>query len=1171
MAEKLTKQQQQAVDDRGGKLLVSAAAGSGKTKVLVDRLMKYILDPVDPANIDEFLMITYTKAAAAELRGKIAAKLSEHLAADPENRHLQRQLQRLYLAKISTVHSFCSDILREYAYRLDLPGDFRVAEENTCVQLQERAMDEILEEAYSRIGEDGDFRAFADTQGLGRNDRMVPELVLKVYNSARCHLNPRGWLEECLKSADLEEITDASETTWGAYLMADLHTYLDGQIEAMERCVEAVSRLEGQEKPLELLRSNVLWLRRLRSCDTWDGIVANSNVEFGTMTFKKATNDPMVTEPVKAVRKACKEGLAKKLRRFSDTTRQIVVDMQQISASCRGLVGLADAFGKAYDQRKRSRRMLDFSDLEHQMLDLLLGKSRSGTTAAAREIGQRFREILVDEYQDSNEVQDAIFSALTEKRQNLFMVGDVKQSIYQFRLADPGIFLEKYGRYVDADEAQPGQGRKVLLSSNFRSGGGVIAAVNDVFTNCMTPNVGGLHYTEAEMLREGIPHEPLDEPEVELHCIDVAEDTYEEETAFVAERIAQLLDGAHHVRDKAGLRPITEDDIVILLRSPGSVGADYQNALEARGIRCASGGGTDLLLTEEIGTLRSILQIISNPRQDIPLLAALASPVFGFTSDDLASVRGNDKRGCLYDAMTHSNAPKARAFVELMGKLRRMAGLLSVSELIEQIIFHTRLDNVYGAREGGPVYKANIQTFCQLAADFDSNGFGDLDRFLEHLEALEERGLVVTPEQAVSGCVTIMSIHKSKGLEFPVVFLCGLSRRFNRESQQDQILCDKDLGLGLNCVDTPNRIRYPSVAKNAIAVKIGADSLSEEMRVLYVAMTRARDRLIMTYASDSLQKDLEDIAGRMDLSGKELITAQVSNPGKWILYTAMSRIESGALFALGGRPGEVSLREPAWHVTVQTVAAAQAAETTERAVEEKSLSPAELESLRRNLSFSYAHADAVKAPSKQTATQRKGRDKDREAAENAGEQKPIYRAWRKPSFREQAPDGAARGTAMHSAMQYIRYEACTDPEAVRMEVERLVAGKFITAEQGALVDHAAIAAFFQTEIGQRLRTATNVQREFKFSILDDGREYVPGLQGEQVLLQGVVDCALIEPDGITVLDFKSDRGSAKELDTLVDRYRLQVNTYAQALSRIFELPIKAKGLYFFHHAHLTWL
>jgi len=1171
MAETLTPRQRQAVEDRGGKLLVSAAAGSGKTKVLVDRLMKYILDPSDPANIDDFLMITYTKAAAAELRGKIAAKLSEHLAQQPENRHLQRQLQRLYLAKISTVHAFCADVLKEYAYKLDIPADFRVAEENACVQLQGRAMEQILEDAYANISEDEQVHAFVDTQGLGRNDRMVPELILKVYNSARCHLHPEGWLADCLERADLQGVTDVAQTAWGSYLMEDLRAYLDQQIAALERCAAAVDTLADQQKASALLRDNIFQLKRLGACPDWDGVVAGKNLDFGTLTFKKATNDPDITEPVKAVRKACKEGLAKKLRRFSDPSSRIVEDMAQIAESSQGLVRLVKAFSRAYDREKRSRRMLDFADLEHSMLDLLLGKRRQAPTAVAKEIGLRFREIMVDEYQDSNAVQDAIFGALTGQRQNLFMVGDVKQSIYQFRLADPGIFLEKYASYAPAEEAAPGQGRKVLLSDNFRSGGGVIAAVNQVFFDCMSPQVGCLEYGEGEALHEGVPHAPLGEPEVELHAIDVSGDTYAEEAEFVARRIRTLLDGTHFVRGKEGLRPITEDDIVILLRSPGSVGASYQEALERLGIRCASGGGTDLLLTEQIGTLRAILQIISNPRQDIPLLAALASPVFGFTADDLAGIRGSDRKGCFYDALVRSGLPKAKAFVELLTGLRQVCGMLTVPELLERIIFLTRLDHVYGAGEGGSVRSADLHTFCQLAADFDANGFGDLDQFLEHLDILSDRGLVVSPEQTAGGCVTVMSIHKSKGLEFPVVFLCGLSRRFNRENQQDQVLCHKELGLGLNCVDGKNRIRYASVAKNAIAARIGAEDLSEELRVLYVAMTRARDRLIMTYASDSLEKDLQDLALRMDISEPALITSQVSCPGKWILYSALHRVEAGALFAIGGRPEKVQLREPAWLIEAHEGVACEISAAPAAQEQTGGISQAELQLLRRNLQFAYPHPGAVQAPSKQTATQRKGRMKDQEAAENAAQQKPIHRTWRKPGFLDKQADGREIGNAIHAAMQYIRYEACTDQQGVEQEVQRLVAGRYITAQQGQLVDTQAVADFFSTDIGLRLRSGGELYREFKFSILDDAGNYVPGLQGEQVLLQGVVDCALIEPDGITVLDFKTDRVSEENLEALISHYATQVDTYAEAMCRIFGLPVKAKGLYFFRPRKLCWL
>ena len=884
MADKLTPQQAQAVSDRGGKLLVSAAAGSGKTKVLVDRLLGYLTDPKDPANLDEFLIITYTKAAASELRGKIAAKLTERIAQDPENRHLQKQMQRLFLTKISTVHGFCSDLLREYAYRLDIAADFRVADENECRELRDTVMLDLLDRAYE--DPDGDFRAFVDTQGLGRDDRLVPEIVEKVYDSAKCHLDPAGWLDNCLAAGELEDVQDASETVWGRFLMDDLFVYLDGQIRVLRQCADMAGACDGFEKPAANLRDTLYQLEALRASSSWDAVVRARQIDYGRLTFPKKNPDPELSDRIKAARNACKKGLEKKLQSFTDDSRQVLQDLGQSAAGARGLVELVRRFDREFQAAKRSRRVLDFSDLEHKTLDLLRGKSRGGPTAAAAEIGRRYREIMVDEYQDSNGVQDAIFDALTQEKQNCFLVGDVKQSIYQFRLADPGIFLEKYNTYAPVEQAQPRQGRKVLLSHNFRSGGEVIEAVNDVFRTCMSPQVGGLHYGDAEALREGIPHEDLPDGGVELYGLEVREDTYAEEAAFVAEKIQSMLRGGTLIRKNGGLCPVEPEDIVILLRSPGSTGTHFQRALEGRGIRCSSGGGMDLLQTEEIGTLRSFLQAIVNPRLDIPLISTLASPIFGFTADDLAAFRGKARRGSVYDALVRSDMPKAREFLNILNTLRQEARMNTLTQLLEKMFTLTRLDSVYAAMPGGDAKRANLQTFYQLAVDFEKGSLRDLGQFLEHLTALEGRGLVSAGASA-GGCVTIMSIHKSKGLEFPVVFLCGLSRVFNRESMQAQILCDKVLGLGLSVADGVNRVRYPSVAKRAIAAKMASESLSEEMRVLYVAMTRARDRLIMTYAVKNLQADLEDIALRMDLDGGELLTRDVVCPGEWVLLEAM--------------------------------------------------------------------------------------------------------------------------------------------------------------------------------------------------------------------------------------------------------------------------------------------
>lgn len=1155
MAEILTAQQKMAVENRGGPLLVSAAAGSGKTKVLVDRLLLYLNDPIKPANIDDFLIITYTKAAAGELRGKIAKKLTEQIALHPENRHLQQQMQRLYLAKISTVHGFCTDILREYAYLLNISADFRVADENECLELQTRVLEKILEDAYENS--DPDFCALVDSQGFGRDDRQIPEIVLKVYNSARCHLDPEQWLQKCLDCGNTEAITDAIQTTWGEYLVKDLQQYLAWQMQALESCILQMDEAGGLEKQSLLLKDTVVQLKALTECSSWDEIIRHKKIDFGRLTFPRNIEDPELVGRVKAVRENCKKGLEKKLRSFSDDSLQILSDLNQAMQATRGLVEMVKAFDRQYAALKRSKRVLDFGDLEHLTLDLFLGKGRSGATRIAKEIGRRFREVMVDEYQDSNGVQDAIFQSLTGEQNNCFMVGDVKQSIYQFRLADPGIFLEKYNEFAYAEDAAPGAGRKIMLSSNFRSAASVIAATNDVFETCMSAQTGGLDYGEDEKLYEGINHAPMNESEIEMYAVDVQEDTYEEEAEFVTQRISQLLDGTHMVRDKDGLRPITAGDIVILLRSPGSSGTYFQRSLEKKGIPCETGGNTDILRTEEVQVLRSILQIINNPLQDIPMSAVLLSRVFRFTADDLAKIRSEHRYRSLYDALRTSKDEKTMAFLQCFSTLREEARLCTVPVLINRIFALTRLDSIYAAMDDGKQRIDNIQTFCQLAAAYAG---GSLNQFLYHLDAMDERGLLNTSEGGTMDAVTIMSIHKSKGLEFPVVFLCGLSRKFNLESARSQVLCDKNLGLGLCCVDTKNRVRYPTVAKRAIAAKIISEAISEEMRVLYVAMTRAKDRLIMTYASNHLQSDLTSVVERMDVTPKHLMTSDVDCPGDWILLTALRRQEAGSLFALAGRPVSTQLKPPLWHIETVTV---DKDDANYAAAEENApvLDPEQVRRIEASLGFVYAHSGATVTPSKQTATQIKGREKDQEVAEGANNT-PTFQ-WRKPTFAAQEKQGTVRGKAMHTVLQYIDYDQCQNAEQIQHQISQMVERKLLPGDWADMVDVSLLLQLFQTPMGQRLAHHDHVIREFKFSILDDASRYNQDVTQERVLLQGVVDCAILDDDGIVILDFKTDRIGPEKLAERVDFYKPQVKAYATALTRIYQIPVKSVQLYFF--------
>ena len=1167
MAEQLTPAQALAVHNRGGKLLVSAAAGSGKTKVLVDRLLNYLTDEQSPANLDEFLIITYTKAAAMELRGKIAAKLTQCIAQRPENTHLQHQLQRLFLTQISTVHGFCTAILREYAYRIDLPADFRVADEAECADIRAAVMKDLLERAYEGDGAENHFRDFVDSQGVGRNDGAIPDIVQKVYDAARCHLNPQQWLDSCLTHVELENVTDAADSIWGRYLMQDLFSWLDVQIAALSTCLERLRRDKGVEKPIVNIAALVEQLKLLRSSTTWDEVYIRKDIDFGSLRFSGKQYDPELAEQVKAIRKACKDELERRTRCFANDSGQVLADLRASSGAAQGIVWLVRQFEADYANLKRSRRILDFSDLEHNTLDLLLGKSRTGLTAAAREISTRFREIMVDEYQDSNGVQDAIFSALTQQKQNCFMVGDVKQSIYRFRLADPRIFLKKYREYAPAEEAQPGEGRKIMLSHNFRSGSEIISGINDVFATCMSTQVGGLAYGEAEALREGRPHVPLGDTATELYVLEISDgDAYAKEAAFTAGRIRQMLEQETLIRDGDSLRSVTPEDIVILLRSPGTMGSAFRDALEASGLRCALDGGASLMDTPEVSTMKALLQTVANPRQDIPLLAVLASPVFGFTADDLASFRGKCKRGSIYDAMRRDPDEKIKHFLEILEQLRNKSRLEPLTQLLQSCFQLTRLDSIFGAMPGGKARRENLQVFYQMAVEYEQGSLRTLSQFLEHLESL---GGSQTASGSNTGCVTLMSIHKSKGLEFPVVFLCGLSRRFNASDRQEQVLCDKDLGLGLAVADNVNRIRYSAISKQAIAASIKSESISEELRILYVAMTRAQDRLIMTCTMKNPEKSLSQLAHRLISGGEPLVCMEADCHADWILTTAMQRVEAGALHDLAGRPERLHTDSHPWKIQlIQTQDAP--CQTAPSEQEERSFPEDTLPLLREGLSFCYDHIPATFAPSKQTATGRKGGAREEEAQENAP-QRPQPHAWRKPAFREVQRRGTVYGSAVHSVMQFIRYEVCVDEPAVCEEIHRLQKSGLLTPEQAAMINPGQIAGFFCTPVGQKLRTGVPYIREFKFSILDSGEKYGEGLEGEQVLLQGVVDCALLEADGITVLDFKTDNITAKNIDKCVDRYCPQLETYAEALSRIYEKPVKQKLLYFFHLGYLAEL
>lgn len=1178
MAEiKLTREQQAVVDNRGGALLVSAAAGSGKTKVLVDRLLAQVLDPDHEVNIDEFLMITYTKAAASELRGKIAAELAKRLAADPDNLRLQRQSTRIYLAQISTVHAFCATILREYAHVLDIPAEFRVCEEQEADALRQEVFDDLLEEVYQTLDEHPQRRALIDQLGYGRDDRRLPDLVLPVYDAIRCRVDPKGWMAQCMDAYSFADNTPAEQTIWGQALIASLSRVL----ESAERNLNDALRLMDGDESLQisyapLFTENRRAVAALRECTAWDEIYERRTLDFGRLRPVRKPQDAERQERAKALREAAKETVKDALKPFYAPSARVMGDLKYSASAIGGLLELVQLFETHYTQEKRRRKLFDFSDLEHETIRLLVQKQSGKPTAVAREISQRYREILVDEYQDSNAVQECIFEAVSRDGSNRFMVGDVKQSIYRFRLADPGIFLQKYARYPLYTKAADGEGRKILLSENFRSRHEILQAVNDVFSLIMRPEAAELSYTDAEALKNGKKDYPeTPQPKVELHCIELETDTERKtvktqgEAAFVAARIAQLLRDQTPVTDGAATRPVRPGDIVILMRSPGSAAADYVSALARYQIPCATDRGGSILDTTEVEVFSAILQIIDNPHRDIPLVTAMASQAFAFSPDTLAAARAQKRDGDLYDCL-RAYAPQNEAltrFFAWLDRMRQCAAELTLRELMDEILLTTKLDDIYAAMPGGQTRKRNLLALYTLALDNEASYGGSLSGFCRWIAQLRESGgaTAQVASDAAGDAVRIMSIHKSKGLEFPVVFLADLSRKFNLSDSTSPVLLDDALLIGSNIVDTASKSYYPGAARMAIAARKKQQLIAEEMRVLYVAMTRAREMLIMSYCGTRLTSTLQKWNASLTHPLRPEVAASALCPGDWVLMTALCRTEAGELFALCGQNNVSEVQNVPWKICYRSADTSDASPVTvSGSFSSLPAAQKDAEALTAPLAYRYPHMAATAVSSKLTATQLKGRVLDREAAEEA---QPIYREpaeqFRRPDFAPKAQlTGREKGSATHLFMQYVRYACCTTRESVEAERARLVTERYLTQQQADSVNLEQILTLFTGSFGKRILAAKNPVREFKFSILTDAGVYVPEAAGEQVMLQGVVDCFWQEADGLVIVDFKTDfiRDNLKQKAL---GYTPQLEAYAKALGRIYSCPVKAKYLYFF--------
>lgn len=1156
MAEfKPTPSQKLAIEDRGGELLVSAAAGSGKTRVLTERLMRWITEGDAPRSIDNFLIITFSTAAAAELRSRISEELSARAAADPGSKRLRRESALVRRAQIGTIHSFCSALLREYAGRAGIAPDFAIADEDRARELRRLSLETVLEAAYAEA-EPG-FIQLADTVGAGTDDRRLESLVLELHGKLQSHARPGDW---AARQSELFETgaEDAADTPWGRELLesaADELLWWAGEFDELVRSLAGFEKMGKAYVPSFSETASSLRGAAKRAAEGWDALREALPIEFPRLgTLRGGGEDPELAERAKARREACKKAAKRLEKGFTLPSAQLLRDMRATAPAMRALLKLVGDFDAEYTRRKRRRSLLDFADLEH-LAARLLTEPDGSPTETAREVSRRYAEVMVDEYQDVSLVQDMIIRAVSDSGRRLFMVGDVKQSIYRFRLADPTIFLKKYESYADAPQPE-GVPRRVFLRESFRSRGEVVDAVNAVFGCLMSKGLGEMEYDERARLRAGLEY-PGVVPVPELVAVPLPgadedeerPDKIEVEAAYAARMMRRLVETGAKISEGGALRPLGYGDIAVLLRSVNVSGPVWRRVLAREGVPVEAGQSGGFFEAPEVAVILSLLAVIDNPRQDVALISVLRSELFGFTNDELTEIRLMSGEGDFYAALSARAevSEKARAFLDTLDRLRDFARDSELATLIWEIYESLGCMALCSAMRDGEGRRARLLRLFELARSFETTGWRGLRRFLDWLRSMRERGEEPAfPDEDGGGAVRIMSIHRSKGLEFPVVFIGDTARQFNRSDLRGSVLVHPELGLGPKFTDAARGIEYPTLARRAVANRLERELLSEELRLLYVAMTRARERLFITCTFADPQKTMDKLAP----AAQEHIPAQALLPmrsmAEWLICAALGT---------GGRALTLSIGGDEEGAPRRVTPAAQP--EPERTGEEAS--PVDFDAL---LAWRYPHSGAETLPSKLTATELKSlAEPDAESAEMLPR---AARTFRRPDIALAARrlTAAERGTATHLALRYLELGALTTPEAAREAVDRLAAAGKLSAREAAAVDAAGLCRFALSPLGRRITAAPRVLREFPFALLCPAERFFPGAEGEELLLQGVVDCCLIEPDGAVIVDYKTDRIAPEAAPERAKRYAAQLETYAWAVSRITGLAVKAKIVYF---------
>ncbi len=1157
-----TTQQKAAIDARGGTVLVCAAAGSGKTAVLVERVIEMLCDAKQPCNADELLIVTFTRAAASQMRERIGQAIIKRLRQEPENRHLRRQQSLLPLAQISTIDSLCGNLVKTHFPLLGIDPDYVLLEGSQSKVLRYQTAQELLELAYRE--DDPALQLLLHTLSSTRDDSGLIETILRLDDEAGSHAFPERWLDSLCEPYRAH--TPFLQSVWCRVLLEHACTLLQGLISTHEKACLAMQKMpELAEYYIPAFRSDITMLQRqleLAQSGDWDALSDEFlHHKFVTLSGKP-TNSPEKAEMM-ALRNAAKERYRKSMKKLEmDTVAQIhEAERDALRPVVELLVALVKRFGRAYAAAKRERGRADFSDILHWSLELLWEKAPSGEmckTALAQSLAMEYREVLVDEYQDVNDAQEMLFRALSRNEENLFFVGDIKQSIYGFRQAMPELFLEKQETFPLYQEGN--YPAKIILGKNFRSRAGITETVNFLFRQLMHRDTVEISYTKDEELIAGASYPEHAACDAEIHLLDAAapgmpaQDDDLLQARHIAQEIRAMFARGTLVQDGDGQRPLRLGDICILMRGVKHA-QSYIRELSQQGYPAYMVGSGGFFEAKEVRLVLALLQVLDNPMQDIPLLSVLLSPLFGFTADELARLRIGNRRASLYQLVQEAEG-KYQDFLLCMQECRLLSAALSPGELLLRLYEDFGLLSLVGAMRSGEQRQANLRLLMQYAQEYQQFAGAGLSGFLRFLESLQRsKGELdsagALPEHA--DVIRIMTIHKSKGLEFPVVFLARCSKQFVTQDEKGALVLSKKTGIGLRLYDMENYSYHKTAAMQAAIRQMHRSMLAEEMRLLYVALTRAKEKLITVSVAKDAQRCLS--AAQSALGERKRLQAdavlRATSFDDWLLPAVLRHPDAHALRMLC--EGSTIQTLPA-AFGLKTLVVTSLAQPAAPEAREESAPDAMLQAqLEEQLDYVYPYRELGTVVAKQSASE----------LVNQGLDLSFFAA-SKPAFLcSDRLTPAQRGTATHRFLQYANLSAAK--QSCEQERDRLVQAGILSTQEGRAVRLDTIQRFLESDLAARLMRAEYVQREYKFAVRVPATELYSALPQayaqEYIVVQGVVDCMFVENGRLVVLDYKTDRVTKEE--ALLDSYRKQVLLYCRALENCLEIPVKESYLYSF--------